>query len=111
MENPRTRSGSCSGSSSSRDALTTTLSSSIQALGRGFDVTSDTRLLYCKGAPGSRLVQLDEDHTNDLVLSDGVIVPNVSIDIKWSMGKDGIERKPVCSFHEVGCCCSLLICF
>ncbi|XVF27424.1 hypothetical protein REPUB_Repub14bG0105600 [Reevesia pubescens] len=102
MENPRTRSGSClSSSSSSLDALTTTLSSTIQALGRGFDVTSDIRLLYCKGAPGSRLVQLDEDHTKDLVLSDGVIVPNVSVDIEWSLGKGGIERKSVCSFHEM----------
>ncbi|MBA0658784.1 hypothetical protein Goklo_010963 [Gossypium klotzschianum] len=101
MENPRTRSGSPLCSSSSLDALTTTLSSSIQALGRGFDVTSDIRLLYCKGAPGSRLVQLDEDHTDDLVLSGRVIVPNVSADIKWSMGKGDIERKPVCSFHEM----------
>lgn len=107
MENPRTRSGSYLSSSSSLDALTTTLNSSIQALGRGFDVTSDIRLLYCKGAPGSRLVQLDENHTNNLVLPGGVIVPNVSDDIQWSMGKDGIERKPVCSFHEVGCCLSL----
>ncbi|XVE51518.1 hypothetical protein DITRI_Ditri02bG0048500 [Diplodiscus trichospermus] len=101
MENPRTRSGSCLSSSSSPDALTTTLSSSIQALGRGFDVTSDIRLLYCKGAPGSRLVQLDEDHTNDLVSSGEVIVPNVSVDIEWSRGKGGIERKSVCSFHEM----------
>ncbi|WRX26807.1 Membrane attack complex component/perforin (MACPF) domain - like 8 [Theobroma cacao] len=101
MENPRTRSGSYLSSSSSLDALTTTLNSSIQALGRGFDVTSDIRLLYCKGAPGSRLVQLDENHTNNLVLPGGVIVPNVSDDIQWSMGKDGIERKPVCSFHEM----------
>lgn len=111
MENPRTRSGSPLCSSSSLDALSTTLSSSIQALGRGFDVTSDIRLLYCKGAPGSRLVQLDEDHTDDLVLSGRVIVPNVSADIKWSMGNGGIERKSVCSFHEVGCRYSLFICF
>ncbi|KAK8692536.1 hypothetical protein V6N13_075995 [Hibiscus sabdariffa] len=101
MENPRTRSGSRLSSSSSPDALTTTISSSIQALGRGFDVTSDIRLLYCKGAPGSRLVRLDEDHTDDLVFSGGVIMPNVSVDIKWSMGTSGIERKSVCSFHEM----------
>ncbi|KAE8732703.1 MACPF domain-containing protein CAD1 [Hibiscus syriacus] len=63
MENPRTRSGSRLSSSSSPDALTTTISSSIQALG-------------------------------------GVIVPNVSVDLKWSMGKSEIERKSVCSFHE-----------
>ena len=111
MENPRTRSGNCLSSYFSLDALITTLSSSIQALGRGFDVTSDIRLLYCKGAPGSRLVQLDEDHTNDLVLSGGVIVPNLSVDTERSMGKGGIERKSVCSFHEVGCCCSFSICF
>lgn len=79
----------------------TTLSNSIQALGRGFDVTSDIRLLYCKGAPGSRLVHIDEDHAKDLVVSDGVVVPNVSVDIECSKGKRSIERVPVCSFHEV----------
>ncbi|XVE88276.1 hypothetical protein DITRI_Ditri19aG0056600 [Diplodiscus trichospermus] len=101
MEDPRTRSGGCLSSSSSPDALTTTLSSSIQALGRGFDVTSDIRLLYCKGAPGSRLVHLDEDHTKHFVLSDGVTVPDVSVDIERAMGRCGIERKSVCSFHEM----------
>ncbi|KDP21158.1 hypothetical protein JCGZ_21629 [Jatropha curcas] len=85
----------------SSDALTTTLSNSIQALGRGFDVTSDIRLLYCKGAPGSRLVHIDEEHTRDLVFSDGVLVPNVSVDIDYSRGHRNIERIPVCTFHEM----------
>ncbi|KAJ8761917.1 hypothetical protein K2173_006519 [Erythroxylum novogranatense] len=88
-------------SSSSSDALTATLSNSIQALGRGFDVTSDIRLLYCKGAPGSRLVLLDEEHTRDLDVCHGVVLPNVSTDIECSAGKRSIERIPVCSFHEM----------
>ena len=87
--------------SSSSAALTTTLSNSIQALGRGFDVTSDIRLLYCKGAPGSRLVILEEDQGKDLVFSDGVVVPNVPIDVECAPGKKSIDRIHVCSFHEV----------
>ncbi|KAJ7947206.1 MACPF domain-containing protein CAD1 [Quillaja saponaria] len=85
----------------SSDALIATLRNSIQALGRGFDVTSDIRLLYCKGAPGSRLVHLDEDRNRDLVVSDGVVIPSVSIDIECSPGKSTVERIPVCSFHEM----------
>ena len=52
---------------SDQDALITTICNSIQALGRGFDVTSDIRLLYCKGTPGARLVQVDDDGVKDLV--------------------------------------------
>ncbi|XP_058756179.1 MACPF domain-containing protein CAD1-like [Vicia villosa] len=83
------------------DSLSATLGNSIQALGRGFDVTSDIRLLYCKGAPGSRLVHLDEEHSRDLVLSREVVVPNVSADIDFSLGKSGVEKTPVCSFQEM----------
>lgn len=85
------------------DALITTLCNSVQALGRGFDVTSDIRLLYCKGAPGSRLVHIDEEHTEDLVVADGIVVPNVSVDIECSRGKKTTEITPVLSFHEVSC--------
>ncbi|KAK0578406.1 hypothetical protein LWI29_009877 [Acer saccharum] len=83
------------------DQVATTLCNSIQALGRGFDVTSDIRLLYCKGAPGSRLVHIDEDHARDLVLSDGVVLRNISFDIECCNYKRSIERVPVCSFHEM----------
>ncbi|KAI3408017.1 MACPF domain-containing protein [Psidium guajava] len=83
------------------DALTATLFNSVQALGRGFDVTSDIRLLYCKGAPGSRLVVLDDDRVRDLVVSDGVVLPSVSADIECSRGRGKIERTSVCSFHEM----------
>ncbi|PSR98654.1 MACPF domain-containing protein [Actinidia chinensis var. chinensis] len=83
------------------DARITTLCNSIQALGRGFDVTSDIRLLYCKGTPGSRLVRIDEENTEDFVVSDGVVVSNVSVDIGYSTGKRTTEAIPVCSFHEM----------
>lgn len=88
-------------STSSMDALTATLSNSIQALGRGFDVTADIRLLYCKGTPGSRLIQLDDAHTRDLVLTDGVMVPNVPDDIQCSSDNRATENVPVCTFHKV----------
>ncbi|XP_054803303.1 MACPF domain-containing protein CAD1 [Prosopis cineraria] len=98
MDNPATATA-VRGCSS--DSLVATLRDSIQALGRGFDVTSDIRLLYCKGASGSRLVRLDEDHIRDLVVSDGVVIPSVSVDIDVSSGKSGIKKTPVYSFHEM----------
>lgn len=85
----------------SSDALTTTLCNSIQALGRGFNVTSDIRLLYCKGAPGSRLVHFDEEKTKDLLVCDGVTVPNVSIDVECSRGESRTETTRACSFDEM----------
>ncbi|KAL6197317.1 hypothetical protein ACLB2K_032926 [Fragaria x ananassa] len=86
---------------SSSEALTTTLSNSIQVLGRGFDVTSDIRLLYCKGAPGSRLVNLDESVAKDLAVSDGLVVPNVSALIDCSPGKRTIESPCLLSFSRI----------
>ncbi|MCL7047136.1 hypothetical protein MKW94_028289 [Papaver nudicaule] len=90
-------------SSSSSSALSNTLFNSIHALGRGFDVTSDIRLLYCKGAPGSRLVQIDEYHTRDLSIADtgGIVFPNVSVDIDYTLGKSFRESTPVYTFHEM----------
>ncbi|VFQ81594.1 unnamed protein product [Cuscuta campestris] len=81
--------------------LVATASSSIQALGRGFDVTSDIRLLYCKGAPGSRLVHLDEERTKNLDLASGLFVPNVSVDIQCRGGFRATEATPVFTFHEM----------
>ncbi|KAI3740225.1 hypothetical protein L2E82_30650 [Cichorium intybus] len=89
--------------SSKNNALTTTLKNSIQALGRGFDVTSDIRLLYCKGAPGSRLIYLDDQITKELVFSDdgSVAIPNVPVDVEFSKGERTTEATPVYSFYEM----------
>lgn len=81
-------------------ALHTALNS-VQALGRGFDVNFDTRLLYCKGGAGSRVVEVDEEHTKDLCLYDNLLVPNVSRDIKNSQETKGREISGVLSFPEV----------
>lgn len=77
-----------------------TIQSSIQALGRGFDVNHDTRLLYCKGIAGSRLIEVDA-HSRDLAVFDGVVVPNVSRDVKCSYDSGGREGTGACSFYEV----------
>lgn len=74
---------------------------SVQALGRGFDVNFDTRLLYCKGVAGSRIVEVDDEHTKDLRLYDDVVVPNVARDIKNTQEPIGRQGSGVCSFHEV----------
>ncbi|PON94435.1 Membrane attack complex component/perforin (MACPF) domain containing protein [Trema orientale] len=74
---------------------------SVQALGRGFDVNFDTRLLYCKGVSGSRIVEVDGEHSRDLWLYDDVVVPNVSRDIKNSQESFGRQSSGVCSFHEM----------
>ena len=66
-----------------------TAMSVVQALGRGFDVTSDIRLLYCKGSAGTRLLNIDENNSRDLNFPDGLSVPNVSSDfmVKAEMPK------------------------
>lgn len=74
---------------------------SAQALGRGFDVNFDTRLLYCKGVSGSRVVQVDEEHTRDLWLYDSLVLPNVSRDITNSQESMRRESSGVLNFDEM----------
>ncbi|XP_062166754.1 MACPF domain-containing protein CAD1-like [Alnus glutinosa] len=74
---------------------------SVQALGRGFDVNFDTRLLYCKGVAGSRVVEVDEEHTRDLLLYENIVVPNVPRDIKNCQEATGRQSSGVCSFPEM----------
>ncbi|RDX61790.1 MACPF domain-containing protein CAD1, partial [Mucuna pruriens] len=79
-----------------------TATNAVQALGRGFDVNCDTRLLYCKGVAGSRVVHVDEEHARDLWLYDDVVVPNVSRDIvKNSREPAGRHSSGVCSYNEM----------
>ncbi|KAJ1392103.1 Membrane attack complex component/perforin [Sesbania bispinosa] len=78
-----------------------TATNALQALGRGFDVNFDTRLLYCKGVSGSRLVAIDEEHTRDLFLYDDVVVPKVSRDIRCVQESMERQSSGVCSFQEM----------
>lgn len=75
----------------------------VQALGRGFDVNFDTRLLYCKGVAGSTVVEVDDKHTRDLRLYDDVVLLNVSRDIKNFQDQEPVGHRSsgICSFDEV----------
>ncbi|KAJ8570792.1 hypothetical protein K7X08_037764 [Anisodus acutangulus] len=73
----------------------------VHALGRGFDVNYDTRLLYCKGVGGSRVVEIDEEHTRDVCLYDDVVLPNVSRDIKNFQEPGGRDGSSVCNYNEM----------
>ncbi|XP_073063058.1 MACPF domain-containing protein CAD1-like [Primulina eburnea] len=74
---------------------------SVQALGRGFDVNYDTRLLYCKGVAGSKIVEIDEKNTRNLYLTENLLVRNVSRDIKNSQEPSGRDGFGVCSYTEM----------
>lgn len=86
-------------------ALIAAISGAVQALGRGFDVTSDTRLLYCKGPPGSRLALIDDATTREIALSDdgGLVLPAVPADVDvYRERRNGRrETTPVYSFHQM----------
>ncbi|XP_016543152.1 MACPF domain-containing protein CAD1 isoform X2 [Capsicum annuum] len=73
----------------------------VQALGRGFDVNYDTRLLYCKGVAGSRVVEIDEEHKRDLCLYDNIVLPNVSRDINNFQEQGGRDGSSVCNYNEM----------
>lgn len=81
-------------------ALITALNS-IQALGRGFDVTSDIRFLYCKGAAGSRLVVIDEENTKDLALPCDLILPNVPVEVACYAGERKRKQTGVLDFPQM----------
>ncbi|KAG6769642.1 hypothetical protein POTOM_025298 [Populus tomentosa] len=78
-----------------------TAMNAVQALGRGFDVNYDTRLLYCKGVTGSKVVEIDQEHARDLLLCGGIVLPNVSRDIKNSLIPSGRQSSGVCTFYEM----------
>ncbi|XP_011019015.1 PREDICTED: MACPF domain-containing protein CAD1-like [Populus euphratica] len=78
-----------------------TAMNAVQALGRGFVVNYDTRLLYCKGVTGSKVVEIDQEHARDLLLCGGIVLPNVSRDIKNSLVPSGRQSSGVCTFYEM----------
>lgn len=83
------------------EAALQTAVNAIEALGRGFDVNFDTRLLYCKGIAGSRILQIDEEPTWDLRLSNNLIVPNVPRSFKIEPCIPKRENFGACSYDEV----------
>ncbi len=72
-----------------------------QALGRGFDVTSDFRLGFVKGAVGSVLVKIEQENVQNLVAPDGIVIPEVSSDIRCVTGERTHHKSDLLPFVEV----------
>lgn len=74
----------------------------IGSIGRGYDISSDIRLKFCKGdSVDSRLIEIDELDVREVVLPGGVSLPNVSKLIKCDKGERTRFRSDVLSFQQV----------
>lgn len=74
----------------------------ISIIGFGYDLCKDIRLPFCKSGPcGSRLIEVDQSNTRDLVVPGGVVVPDVSTSIKCDKGERTRFRSDVLSFNQV----------
>lgn len=74
----------------------------VSVIGCGYDLSTDIRLSGCKSGPSfSRLIDLDQALTRDLVLPGGIIVPDVSSSIKCDKGERTRFRSDVLSFNQM----------
>ncbi|KAF1895292.1 hypothetical protein Lal_00043938 [Lupinus albus] len=74
----------------------------IGSIGRGYDISTDLRLKYCKGdSINSRLIEIDENDGREVVLAGGVSIPNVSKSIKCDKGERTRFRSDVLSFQQM----------
>lgn len=71
----------------------------IQSIGRGYDISLDLRLKYCKG--DSRMIEIDEDQGREIVLPGGISVADVSKSIKCDKGERTRFRSDVLTFQQV----------
>lgn len=69
----------------------------VEALGCGYDLTSDYRLKYKKGP----LLQLQPGHSKDLSIPGGITIPNVSRDIKCDKGERMRFASEVMQFQQM----------
>ncbi|XP_021745522.1 MACPF domain-containing protein At1g14780-like [Chenopodium quinoa] len=73
---------------------------SIASLGKGFDLTSDFRLRYCKG--NQRIVLLNEDQKKQLFVPGfGTLKQPVSIDIKCDKGDHTRHQSDILDFNQM----------
>ncbi|KAK7284032.1 hypothetical protein RIF29_13783 [Crotalaria pallida] len=74
----------------------------IGSIGRGYDISTDLRLKYCKGdSIHSRLIEIDEEDGREEVLPGGVSIPNVSKSIKCDKGERTRFKSDVLSFQQM----------
>ncbi|KAJ6429936.1 hypothetical protein OIU84_021364 [Salix udensis] len=70
-----------------------------KSLGRGFDLTSDFRLNFCKGE--ERLVFLNETEKKELKVPGFGVIKDVSVDIKCDKGDVVRYQSDILEFHEM----------
>ncbi|XP_047340693.1 MACPF domain-containing protein At1g14780-like [Impatiens glandulifera] len=75
----------------------------VEALGLGFDLTSDFRLKFAKSCPdGGSLVELDQTNKRDIVIPGiGVTIPDVSEDIGCDKGDRVRLKSDVLDFNQM----------
>ena len=79
----------------------------LEALGKGFDLSSDFRLKFAKGMDGNgdgRLVVLDEVKKRDILIpgtGGGFTIPGVSEDIRCDKGDRIRFKSDVLEFNQV----------
>ncbi|KAG7031360.1 MACPF domain-containing protein [Cucurbita argyrosperma subsp. argyrosperma] len=74
----------------------------IGSIGRGYDITTDLRLKYCKGNfHDSRLIEIDEGVGHGIVLPGGISISNVPKSIKCDKGERTRFRSDVLSFQQM----------
>ncbi|XP_058771873.1 MACPF domain-containing protein At4g24290-like [Vicia villosa] len=84
------------------DQACTAAEIAIGSIGRGYDISSDIRLKFCKGdSVDSRLIEIDELDVREVVLPGGVSLPNVSKLIKCDKGERTRFRSDVLSFQQM----------
>lgn len=71
----------------------------LASLGKGFDLTSDFRLKYCKGK--RPLVLLNEAEKRDLLLPGFGLLRDVSVDIKCDKGDRVRYQSDILDFHQM----------
>lgn len=76
----------------------------ISSIGRGYDISTDLRLKYCKGGDSSdsRLIEIDgEDEGREIILPGGITLSNVSKSIKCDKGERTRFSSDVLSFQQM----------
>lgn len=74
----------------------------IGSIGRGYDISDDLRLKYCKGdLIDLRPLEIDKDSGHEIVLPGGISIPNASKSIKCDKGERTRFRSDVVSFQQV----------
>lgn len=71
----------------------------VKSLGKGFDLTSDFRLKYCKGK--ERLITLSDEHKRELQVPGFGSIKDVPTDIKGDKGDRIRYQSDILNFNQV----------